>query len=153
MRRNKLTNNSKFKSKWISIKLIWGLIVLFSAFNLGCDKEEEADVYYVKYVINASNINPGGKLNVTINNENSEKVLFVIDQNSNWESIIGPVSKGFSAALLTSNETGTERLNVYSEIDVSKNNSPFAIKASDESYVGEITLTITSTVLNYTIDY
>jgi hypothetical protein len=150
MKRNKLTNNSNSKYKWITSELTWGLILLLSVINFGCEKED-ANEYYINYVIDSSNVNTGGDLNVTINTEDGDKVSFVIDQNANWEKIIGPVTKGFNAKISISNRTGTEKLNVYSEINVSKNNSPFVFKASDGPQADGTTLV--STVLEYTIDY
>ena len=152
MKKNKLTNksNSTSRLKWFRIELIWGLALLLSIFTLGCEKED-LDEYYVKYRISSSSVNAGGKLNVTINSERDENISINIEQNTDWETIIGPVSKGFNAKIYAVNITGTDKLNVYSEIEVSKNNSPFAFKKSDGPQAGNVT--VISMRLEYAIDF
>jgi hypothetical protein len=152
MKRDKKSNytNSTFKTKWLRVELVWGLIMLLGIINYGCDKED-SDVYYVKYKVDSSTVNSGGKLNVTINSENNEKLTLIINQNTKWETIIGPVSKGFNAKLSASNRTGTDNLHIYTEIDVSENDSPFAIKANDGSY--DSVIFNVSMASEYTIDY
>lgn len=152
MTKHKLSNKSNTNSsfKWFNIKQIWSLILLLSVINLSCDKED-VDVYYVKYSITTSNITTGGKLNISFNTESNKTISIVTDQNAKWETIIGPVSKGFNAKIAYSNRTGTANLHAYAEIAVSKNNSPFAFKTSYGPESDGITLISGS--LDHTIDY
>ena len=139
--------HSKSNSPWWRKGLIWGLIVAFGIINSGCNKNEDLGEYYVKYVVNSSSPYIG-KLNVIINTEKNENSTFIINKSSQWETTIGPVQKGFNAKLEVVDSTGTYILSLYTEIQVSKGGSPFAIKemyGSDDP--GE------SVQISYTIDY
>ena len=153
MYRGKIPNNrnSFLKAKWFRIELILYLIIPLAIFNYGCDKEDD-DTYYVQYKVDSSALNQNEQLNVVINKENNEKQVMIIAQNTKWQRIIGPVSKGFKAELSTSKRTGAENIQIYAEIGVSKNNSPFAIKASDGHVSFDNGISIVSMTINYTID-
>lgn len=142
-----LTHSKSKAQRWY-IGLIWGLIVTFGIVNFGCqcDCEEATDEYYVKYEV-YSDAHPyiGVKLHTTVNNEDDTDMNFTFDANTQWETIIGPVQKGFKATLEVS--TDGEIL-IHAKIYVSKNDSPFAIKASDGS---DLSRSIVQ--LSYTIDY
>ena len=146
------STHSKAKTRWWRLVLIWGFIFTFGIINFGCDKEDEIndiDEYYVKYEISSSTIYSGGKLNVTINTENNTNTTIIINKNTTWETVIGPVQKGFNATLKAISPTETyNQLRLYATIYVSKNGSPFALKEIDGSDTPR-----DSVQINYTIDY
>jgi hypothetical protein len=117
------------------VKLFY--LVIFCAITAGCKKSTVTDVYYVKYQVESSTIYYGGKLNVQISNENGSLPL-VINQRENWETTIGPVSKGFIASLKVTKQgwdgvSAENHLKLYLRIQVSKNNEPFALKQNNGS--------------------
>ena len=150
--RTYFSTNSVFQAKWLRSGLICGLIIIVGIFNYGCNEEDsykKADEYYVKYIIESSTIYSGGKLNVTIDTEVYESMGMAINQNEQWEVIIGPVSKGFHAKLMAVAPSATNNeLRLHSEIHTSKNDSPFAMKVINDSDTPR-----NSVELNYTIDY
>ena len=149
--RTHFSTSSTFKANWLRLGQICGLIMV-AIFIYGCNEEDtykNADEYYVKYIIESSTIYSGGKLNVTIDTEVYESMGMAINQNEQWEVIIGPVSKGFNAKLMVVAPSVTNnKLRLHSEIHTSKNDSPFAMKAIDGSDTPR-----NSVELNYTIDY
>lgn len=144
--------HSKSKTQWLRKGLIWGFIFTFGIINFSCDNESEIidlDEYYVKYEVNSSTIYSGGKLNVTLSSETNENMSITINKRQKWEVVIGPVQKGFNATLNVNSPTETyNQLRLYTNISVSKNGSPFALKKSDGSNERR-----DSVQLNYTIDY
>ena len=151
MNRNKNLKQTQSESiaHWLHMALILGFIVTFGIINCGCNNEEVSDEYYVKYVLSSSTIYYGGKLNVTISTESSDNMALVVDQRTNWETIIGPVSKGFDAKLLAVAAGETHyKLKLYAEIHVSKNDSPFTLKEINTSDIPRDYVEIV-----YTIDY
>ena len=147
----KLTH-SKSKAQWWRMGLIWGFIFTFGILNFGCEKCDEisdSDEYYVKYEVSSTTIYFGGKLDVTINTENNENMTITIPHRILWETIIGPVQKGFNATLeVDSGGENTTQLRLYTQISVSKNGSPFALKKIDGSDTPRDFVQI-----SYTIDY
>jgi len=117
----------KSKAKWWHIVLFWVFIVSIGIINNSC---EESDEYYVKYEVISDSPSIGRTLHTTINTEDNENGTFTFGSSTPWETIIGPVQKGFIATLEVSSDY---ELFVYPRIYVSKNNSPFALKKSDES--------------------
>ena len=107
-------------------------IVTIGIINFGCqcDCEEATDEYYVKYEVISTTANNAYTLHATVNNEKNNDVSFTFAAGSQWETIIGPVQKGFNASLGVSAETV---ILFHLKIYVSKNDSPFAIKANDSS--------------------
>ena len=76
-------------------------------------------------------------------------MTITINQRNLWETIIGPVSKGFNASMRVKATGETyDKLKIYTNIYVSKNDSPFALKKSDGSDTPRDNVQI-----NYTIDY
>ena len=146
--------HSKSKVRWWFIFAIFGIVFVFTS----CEKENNCDnvyeengndEYYVKYEVNSSTIYTGGKLDVIINTENNETMPIIINKRVLWETVIGPVKKGFNATLKVSSPTETHnKLKLYTKIYVSKNNSPFALKKNNGSDVPRDFVQI-----NYTIDY
>lgn len=120
-----------------TFKIITVFLSIFFVLS-SCKKDETEtsitnDNYYVKYNIfsnypyifsNWSVTTPQG--NYTNNNY----------QTRQWEQTYGPVKKGFKCEAQV--ENGTPTIEIY----VSKNNSPFALKASKSGGT-----------LSYTIDY
>lgn len=147
-----MLNNSKptSKTRALHFRKIWGLIMLLGIINYSCEKED-FDLYYVKYKIDSSTVNSGGEINVRINSKNNEDIDLTINQNTKWEVIIGPVSKGFNAEISVSNATGTGSLKMYTEIHVSKNDSPFVIQAINGHWSNDASVNYTGS--KYTIDY
>lgn len=129
-------------------RIIMGLCFLMICMLSCKDDGGPADQYYVMYKVNSSTIYSGGKLDVEINTERGH-IEFVIPQRSPWELTIGPVPRGFKAQLRV-NAIGVtqDRLTLYTEIHVSKNNDPFALKAHDGSDEERDQVS-----LDYTIDY
>lgn len=115
------------------------------SFGCQCDCEDANDEYYVKYEVISTTANNAYTLHATVNNEKDNDVSFTFAAGSEWETIIGPVQKGFNATLGISAEAS---IIFHLKIDVSKNDSPFAIKANDSSETFR-----TSGQLSYTIDY
>ena len=141
-------SQSKSKAQWWCMGLIWGLIIIIGISNIGCNKEN-IDEYYIKYEVNSSTIYSAGKLNVTISTENNNNMTIAINTRSPWETVIGPVKKGFTATLqVTKVGSADSQLKLYTQISVSKNGSPFALKKIDGSDTPR-----TSVQLNYAIDY
>jgi hypothetical protein len=141
----------KSKSPWWQKGLMIGIIFTLGLMSLGCNKENEennSDEYYVTYELSSSTIYYGGKLDVVISTDNNISETFVVNQRQNWEVIIGPVQKGFKASL-SANATGNtyNHLRLYTNIYVSKNGSPFALKKSNGSDEPRDAVQI-----NYTID-
>ena len=142
-------SNSSSKAKCLHIVKICALIMLLGFINYGCDKEDSHE-YYVKYKINSTTVNTGGELNVIINSENNKQMTLIIDQNTKWEMTIGPVSKGFNAKIRGSNRTGTSQLRIYTEIQVSEDDRPFATKAFDGVW-GNSSIFVNGMISEYTI--
>jgi hypothetical protein len=135
---------------------IWS-IINFGIICSGCDdgngdngnKENDSDEYYVKYEVNSSS-NNFEKLNVTITNEKNNNTVIIIDPGKQWETVIGPVKKGFNAKLnINANPLFSHQTyRLYPQISVSKNNSPFALKKIDSNDT-----TRNSVQINYIIDF
>lgn len=132
---------SKSNPKWFLKKLIWIFVITLGFINLGCEKEdsndtnsivENYDEYYVKYIVKSSSIYTLSRTAQISSEDNNSSFTF---NNSPWEVTIGPVKKGFfasiSAHFITSQILAKTYINV--EIQVSKNSSPFALKASNNS--------------------
>jgi hypothetical protein len=150
-----------FWRKYMRNKKMLGFlfIIIFGFFNFGCDNgnndsgnnnygNNNSDEYYVKYEVDSSTIYLGVKLNVTITNENNQNMNIIINARAPWETIIGPVKKGFNTKLKVTCEEAYNTLKLYTQISVSKNGSPFALKKIDGSDTSR-----NSVQINYTIDY
>ena len=146
-----ISTPSKAKVQWWYRLIVWGFIVTIGISLPGCNKEndDDTDEYYVKYEVDSSTIYSGGKLDVTLNSETNQAMTITIDQRTLWEVVIGPVRKGFNATMNVSAIYEThDKLKLYTNIYVSKNNGPFALKNSDGSDIPRDSVTI-----SYTIDY
>ena len=130
---------------------IIGFILYMGMINTSCEKDKTEtinDEYYVKYIVNSSTKYIGGKLNVSINSESNKEMNFIINQRTPWDIIIGPVGKEFNAILKVNSEYESSDLRINTSIEVSKNDSPFALKKSNST--DDIR---NSVKLNYIIDY
>lgn len=129
--------------------LIGALLIVISILNFGC--KQESDIYYVKYIVDSSTTDLGKRIQISINAED-ESLNLIIDENTKWETIIGPVSKGFKAGLWASHVVPTDQLQKYGEIQVSKNDGPFVMKAI-QGYTSSNNIIYTAVDLEYTIDF
>lgn len=123
---------SKFKTP-TSFRIIALLIIAFiGIYSSGCSKDDDNE-YYVKYEVDSKTIYYGGKLNVTVKTETNNNATYIINTRSEWETIIGPVRKGFNATLHIVQEGSDSHLKLYTQISVSKNGDPFVLKSIDGS--------------------
>ena len=122
------------------------LAIVFSGmlFMASCGKDNGE--YYVKYVASSSSLY-FGEVDVTINTEHNVDTTFTINTSSYSAITIGPVPKGFNARLKIA-APNIYMIDLYTRIQVSKNGSPFALKASDGSDTNRKVVQI-----SYTIDY
>lgn len=113
-------------------KIVLLVILAFVLFISGCEKCDcGSDDYYIKYETYGTTQYVGHNLDISISMENSEITTFTTGPQGSWETVIGPVKKGFTASI--SVETSHTDLTLEASISVSKNDSPFALKASGES--------------------
>ena len=139
----------KCKAGWSRIGLVGGIIIAVAITTPGCKKEVNKDEYYVKYEVNSSTIYSAGKLNVLLTGENNQYKNITINTRVPSETVIGPVKKGFRADMSVTQSGSTDgTLKLYTQISVSKNGSPFALKQINGSDVSR-----TSVQVSYTIDY
>ncbi len=127
------------------------LLMLCTITIFSCKKEEPtktSNEYYVKYIINSSSTNWGNKINVTLTNEKNNNVSFTIDEDTESETIIGPVDENFVARINAITIPLSYQIILNAKIEVSKNSSPFALKAINNSTMPRSTIE-----LNYDIDY
>ena len=133
--------------------LIFNLFLILSVLTTSCKKsniQDNKDKYYVKYEVNSTSVYIGGKLNVTIQDKDSTQT-FILNTRWPWETVIGPVEKGFIATLgvIKSGSTGEDAtLKLYTQISVSVNNEPFVLKKIDGSDVPRNSVNINYTVGN-----
>lgn len=105
------------------------IISLLVTFTLSSCNEEEIEInppaisdnYYVKYVISSSYPNIFSNWSVTTPEGEYTKNGY---QTRRWEQTYGPVKKGFKCAAKVGN--GAPTIEIY----VSKNQEPFAVKAT-----------------------
>ena len=112
------------------------------------DNQDNKDRYYVKYEVNSTSVYSGGKLNVPIQDKDSTQT-FIINTKSPWETVIGPVEKGFVSTLgVIKSGSSDASLRLYTQISVSVNNEPFVLKKMDGSDVPRNSVNINYTVGN-----
>ena len=122
--------------KNIIICIICIICIIFGIVFIGCDNgqnnsQNNSDEYYIKYVVNSSSIYITTRY-VQIVNENNSNLNFSFGSSS-WETVIGPVKYGFNAKIKASfnsdfTNSSLGNSNIGTEIYVSKNNGPFALK-------------------------
>ncbi|HPE58678.1 MAG TPA: hypothetical protein PK904_19890 [Bacteroidales bacterium] len=123
---------SGFSPQRIFIFTVMGTIAFLGILFNGCNKEEDNNEYYVKYEVNSSTIYYGGKLNVTVNTETNSNTTYTVNTRSPWETVVGPVRKGFHATLNVESP-GDSYIKLYTQISVSINGDPFVLKKLDGS--------------------
>ncbi len=126
------------------IVLITTLLMAF----VGCsdDSDVMTDNYYVKYVVDVSNMQKA-PLDVSVKSKSNKDLKFEInDLNGYWEKVVGPVRKGFKASMEVSHPVGKQI--IHSEIYVRKNDGPFELKMRDDKFEWRTTLE-----MDYTIDF
>jgi hypothetical protein len=113
------------------------LILSLSVFTMACKKDNSnttTSEYYVKYEVNSTTIYTGGKLNLSVTDEKNGQRAITINTRSAYEVTIGPVKKGFNANLSVSKEGSPDnQLKLYTQISVSKDGGPFALKVINGS--------------------
>ena len=121
------------------------LVILISLSSCNKDKDKVemgiSDEYYVKYVIKGN----GTYIYFSDFSVNTDQgnVSFSGYQYHSWNQTYGPVRKGFRASVSVGSS-------VTVEIYVSKNNGPFALKASKSGGNSSLTPNISQ---SYTIDF
>jgi hypothetical protein len=121
-------------------------VITLAAILEGCSPDP--DEYYVKYTIDSTATQINGKLDLFLNDENNQELNLLVPQRQLNEVIVGPVGSSFEASLLARDAGSANGLKLYANIYVSKNGSPFALKATDGSDVVRNYVS-----LSYTIDY
>jgi hypothetical protein len=121
----------------LAVRNIFLLMLSLSLLTIACKKESgnaTASEYYVKYEVNSTTIYIGGKLNLSVTDEKNGQRAITINTRSPYEVTIGPVKKGFNANLSISKEGSPDnQLKLYTQISVSKDGGPFALKAINGS--------------------
>lgn len=110
--------------------------ILFGLVFIGCKEDVSNDKYYVKYSVSSKTIYYGGKLDVKLNTPSGNQ-SFNVNQNTDWETTIGPVNKGFICKMnvLKQGWDGVSQenhLKLSVKIEVSKNDSPFTLAKNDD---------------------
>lgn len=115
---------------------------LLLALLVSCQKHIEESRYYVKYTGMTSTVHMVNT-SYTYTTDSGKDTYTVTGFGSDYSVTIGPVTKGFQAEISCSivgeSEYGVKSRRVT--IEVSKDNDPFALKASGTNYA------------SYTIDY
>ncbi len=141
----------KFRIDNHCLGLILISFLLLSVLSMSCkksDNQDNKDRYYVKYEVNSTSVYSGGKLNVPIQDKDSTQT-FIINTKSPWETVIGPVEKGFVSTLgVIKSGSSDASLRLYTQISVSVNNEPFVLKKMDGSDVPRNSVNINYTVGN-----
>ena len=118
-----------------SILMIISALTIFTFFS--CNKEEidnntvVNDNYYVKYVISSIYPYIFSNWTVTTPEGNYTKNDY---QTRHWEQTYGPVKKGFKCEVQV--KSGQPTIEIY----VSKNQEPFALKTTKDSYSAAYTI-------------
>jgi len=111
-----------------SILMIISALTIFTFFS--CNKAE-IDNYYVKYVISSIYPYIFSNWTVTTPEGNYTKNDY---QTRHWEQTYGPVKKGFKCEVQV--KSGHPTIEIY----VSKNQEPFALKTTKDSYSAAYTI-------------
>lgn len=132
------------------IMTVFCVCAILLTLTISCKKEdkEDTDEYYVKYEVNSSSIYTGQKLNVTYTNDKGQSTSTQINARTKWETIVGPVKKGFNASMRIKTDGSATSLTMSAQISVSKNSSAFAVKNTNASIASQSSLNV-----NYSVDY
>lgn len=105
-----------------------------------CDKDDDDDIYYVKYEIDVTTSTPDATNKVGIVTESLTTQYLTLNGTVHKEITCGPVREGFTAAIIGTDLSASTQHTLM--ISVSKNNGPFALKAVSNSGEKSITYTI-----------
>jgi len=114
------------KSKWNRVLTTLLLTCTLGFISWGCSKDHEE--YYVKYEINTKGVFQNSNVIVEYTADNEQITKIPLANINKPEIIIGPVRKGFKASLKITSESS---FSILTQLSVSKNNGPFALKKSD----------------------
>jgi len=124
-------------------------ILVLGVINFGCEDCErcDPDVYYIQYAVGVESNSISVPIDIEIVNEYSDTVSY--SDTDSWNITLGSVEEDFIASIWVAidqdNFFGDATLTA--NIQVSKNNGPFVVKASGESDTSE------PLELEYTIDF
>lgn len=120
-----------------SLRLILMAFAIMTSFIMltSCGDDEPQSTYYVKYEITTSSIYVYNNVEVVVTTENGVETKSVP---RNWEGTFGPIDKNTQIILKVSYQgSGMEYVpqhtNFTGRISISKNNSPFVLKAESSS--------------------
>ncbi len=116
--------------KKIFILAILALVVFIS----GCEKCEECDPdeYYIKYAVGVESNSIWVPIDIEIINEYGDTVSY--SDTDSWNITVGSVEEDFTASLWVElNQDFLGGATLIANIQVSKNDGPFVLKASGES--------------------
>jgi hypothetical protein len=115
-------------------KIVILAILAFGIITIGCEKN--SDEYYIKYAAGAQTAYASMDIDITYENEENE-IETVYTTIPSWNMIIGPVEEGFNAALSIATRREINNTTLVANIQVSKNDGPFVIKASGANDTSE----------------
>jgi len=124
-------------------------ILVLGVINFGCEDCErcDPDVYYIQYAVGVESNSISVPIDIEIVNEYSDTVSY--SDTDSWNITLGSVEEDFIASIWVAidqdNFFGDATLTA--NIQVSRNNGPFVVKASGESDTSE------PLELEYTIDF
>ena len=111
-------------------------ILAFGIINFGCEKCDcpgyEPDEYYIKYAAGVESNSIWVPIDIEIINEYGDKVSY--SGTDSWNITVGSVEEDFTASLWVElNQDYLGDATLTANIQVSKNDGPFVLKASGES--------------------
>lgn len=116
--------------------------MMFVVLTFSCcsDDDDQADEYYIKYEASVTANSAESKNVIGVMTPKGRHYSTIIGSTNSWQAIYGPVSKGFEACMVSTNFENSSYHTF--RISVSKNNSPFVVKA-EGNYIS----------MKYVIDY
>ena len=122
------------------------VIIILSLFLFSCGNDEPDSNYYVKYEVQAYSTQVISEMEVEITTENGVEVKRVP---ATWDGTFGPISKSTPIILKVSYPGQYYLMNMRfsGRILISKDNTPFVLKAEQHTTNGE------AISLIYNIDY
>ena len=107
-------------------------ILAFGIINFGCEKCEcDPDEYYIKYSVGVQTNHIWVPIDIEIINEYGDKVSY--SGTDSWNITVGSVEEDFTASLSVELGQFAGDATLTANIQVSKNDGPFVVKASGES--------------------
>ena len=125
-------------------------ILAFGIVIYGCEKnndDENNDEYYIKYAVGVQSNAIWVPIDIEIINEYGDKVSY--SDTDSWNITLGSVEEDFTASIWVElNQDFLGDATLVANIQVSKNDGPFVVKASGESADENAPVHI-----DYTIDF